>query len=217
MTWLSVEYVHRHTWKYKRFIHSEKESALLLTRCGSQPCVLLSVGKEKVRCQTTWPHQAWRRGGRAVASTGSGGPLCLAPLWELQEARFGWGSFLPSFCRPDQDSGRWVMVAGGPVGCTKPHLVHGTALRLLFGILALRTVLQTCFAEEASHGRARGGRTRTFSRPLLPLWYLWPRSIGTDSPRARCQARGSRWFCTFLKRLLSENINCRLTTQKRPL
>lgn len=39
---------------------------------------------------------------------------------------------------------------------------------------------------------------------------------GTDSPRATCQPRGSRWFCTFFKHLFSESIACRLTTQERP-
>lgn len=175
------------------------------------------AGKQS-RSPTMWPRRAWRGGGGAVASRGSGGPLCLASLWELQEARFGWGYFLPSFLWTWP--GQWAMgrVAGGPVGCTK-------ALHLLFWTLALRSVLQTCFAGDSSLGCSElvgpAPSPGPYCRPVVFVAEAYRhcrnRPRGTDSPRARCQPRGSRWFCAFLKHLLSENISCRLTTQKRPL
>lgn len=106
-----------------------------------------------------------------MAPTGSGGPLRVAPLWELQEARFGWDYFLPSFCGPEQECGHWVVVSGGPT--------RGTAVCCpAVLILALRSVLRTCFAGGASCSCQPWHDLRLLQAPAAALWYLWPRSVG---------------------------------------
>ena len=158
-----------------------------------------------------------------MAPTGSGGPLRLLPLGKLQEARFGWGCFLPSFCGPDRECWHWVMIAGGPVGRTSPYTALRRACRSepwLPGVCcrpALGEIPLMVVPELAGPTPSPGPCCRSVVVVAKARRHCrnWPHR--TDSPRAGCPARGSRWIFTFFKRILSENINCRLTTQKRPL
>lgn len=113
-----------------------------------------------------------------MASTGSGGPLRVAPLWELQEARFGWDCFLSSFCEPEQECGHWVVVSGGPMGCTRPYLGHGTVLSCCSDLGSQESVLHTCFVGDASCSCQGWQDPRLLQTPATALWHLWPRTVG---------------------------------------
>lgn len=201
------------------------------------PCVFLREGKDKCKGHTKPPPSredhipcglSWHGGEGAWSGRLWSPPAriahCALPLsGNLRKLALVGGGFLPSFCEPDRGGGQLRVEHRAPP-CdwhhSMPAILNGDSPEACYR-LALRK-MGSCRSWWEPH---------LLQPPRATLWYLWPRpeGIAGDGPWHRrpppqhtppwqgASTGGSRWLCTFLKHLFCEKINCRLTTQKRPL
>lgn len=136
---------------------------------------------------------------KAMVSTCTDSPLCLAALWELEEAGFRLSVNLTG-------------VVGSSVWSTEPHLVIGTTACLPFWTVTLQRLVTDLLWERWGHAEAGGNHT--YSSPLGLLFGICGPGLkelqvmvhGTDAPpppthppMAGCQHRGLQVTLYFLK------------------